>query len=165
MNLTFAPRGILQIDNARITYKNFSGRGDKFNREGDRNFALIIPTTEFCDALVKDTNQFGVGWNIKIREPREEGDDPFMYMKIKVKFSDYGPNIYLVSGNKKVKLTEDTVGCLDDIYIDHVDLDIRPFDDEINGRPFRAAYVKSMQVIQDLTQDRFADGGYYDEEE
>ena len=52
MNLTFAPRGILQIDNARITYKNFAGRGDKFNREGDRNFALIIPTTEFCDALI-----------------------------------------------------------------------------------------------------------------
>jgi hypothetical protein len=164
MNLTFAPRGILQIDDARITYKNFSGRGDKFNREGDRNFSLIIPTTDICDALVDDKNQFGVGWNVKIKDPREEGDEPFMHMKVKVKFTDYGPNIYLVSGNKKVRLTEDTVGCLDDIYIDHVDLDIRPYDDEVNGRPFRTAYLKSMQVIQDLTQDRFADNGYYDEE-
>lgn len=164
MNLTFAPRGILQIDNARIAYRNFSGRSDKFNREGDRNFALVIPTTEICDALVEDKSQLGVGWNIKIKEPRDEGDEPFMYMKVKVKFTDYGPNIYLVSGNKKVRLTEDTVGCLDDIYIDHVDLDIRPYDDEVNGRPFRAAYLKSMQVIQDLTQDRFADNGYYDEE-
>lgn len=164
MNLTFAPRGILQIDNARITYKNFSGRGDKFNREGDRNFSLIIPTTDICDALVDDKNQFGVGWNVKIKDPREEGDEPFMHMKVKVKFTDYGPNVYLISGNKKVRLTEDTVGCLDDIYIDHVDLDIRPYDDEVNGRPFRTAYLKSMQVIQDLTQDRFADNGYYDEE-
>lgn len=165
MNLTFAPRGILQIDDARITHKNFSGRGDKYNREGDRNFSLIIPTTEFCEALIKDENKFGAGWNVKIREPRDEGEDPFMYMKVKLKFTDYGPNIYLVSGNKKVRLTEDTVGCIDDIYIDHVDLDIRPYDDEINGRPFRTAYVKSMQIIQDLTQDRFADNGYYDDEE
>lgn len=156
MELTFAPRGILQIDNARITYKNFSGRGDRFNREGDRNFALIIPSSDICDRLVKDENEYGVGWNVKIKEPREEGDEPFMFMKVKLKFTDYGPNIYLISGNKKVRLTEETVGCLDDMYIDHVDLDIRPYDDVINGNPFRTAYLKSMQVVQDLTQDRFA---------
>jgi hypothetical protein len=165
MNLTFAPRGILQIDDARITFKNFAGRGDKFNREGERNFALIIPTTDFCDALVNDKNKYGVGWNVKIKDPREEGDEPFMFLKVKVNFNEFGPNVYLISGNKKVRLTADTVGCLDDIYIDHVDLDISPSDGEVNGRPYRTAYLRSMQVIQDLTQDRFADHGYYEDEE
>ena len=31
MHITFAPRGILQIDDARIIYRNFSGVGAQFN--------------------------------------------------------------------------------------------------------------------------------------
>ena len=164
MNLTFAPRGILQIDGAQITHKNFKGLANMYNREGDRNFSLIIPDTDICEALVKDKNKYGVGWNVKIRDPREEGEDPFMYLKVKVKFNDWGPNVYLISGNKKVRLTESMVGCLDDIYIDHVDLDITPSDNEVHGKPYRTAYLRSMQVVQDLTQDRFADHGYSEEE-
>ena len=168
MHVTFAPRGILQIDDARITYKNFEGRGDKFNREGDRNFSLIIPDEEIMNALVEDKNEHGVGWNVKIKPPREEGDEPFMHLKVKVKFSDYGPNIYLESGDNMIRLDEESVKCLDDIRISHVDLDIRPYDDVIQGKPFRSAYLQSMKVVQDLSGDRFADQysnrNRYDEE-
>ena len=157
MHLTFAPRGIIQIDDARITYKNFSGIGDKFNREGDRNFALIIEDQEIADALKNDTNKYGVGWNVRIKPPREDGDAPFMYMPVKVKFTDYGPNIYLIYGGRKVRLDKNTVGSLDKIRIANVDLDIRPYDDMVNGKPFRAAYLQSICVTQ-LVDDRFADG-------
>ena len=50
-------RELVQIDDARITYKNFMGVGDKFNREGDRNFALIIPTEGIADELANDKNE------------------------------------------------------------------------------------------------------------
>ncbi len=154
MELTFAPRGVLQIDDARIIFRNFRGEGGKFNKEGDRNFALIIPEQEMAEALQEDTNRFGAGWNVKIKPPREEGDEPFIYLPVKVKFNDRGPVIYLQSGRNRVRLDEESVAMLDDIDIRSVDLDIRPYDDEINGKPFRAAYLQSMCVVQEI--DRFA---------
>ena len=157
-------RELVQIDDARITYKNFAGRGDKFNREGDRNFSIIIPNEDIADELAKDENEYGAGWNVKIKPPREEGEDAFIHLKVKVKFNDRGPNIYLHSGKNRVRLTEENVGCLDDMYIDHVDLDIRPYDDTINGRPFRTAYLQSMRVFQNVSMDRFAEEEYPDED-
>lgn len=154
MELTFAPRNILQIDDARIIFRNFRGEGGKFNKEGDRNFALVIPDEEMAEALQNDTNQYGAGWNVKIKPPREDGDEPFIYLPVKVKFNDRGPIVYLQSGKNRVKLDEESISMLDEIDIASVDLDIRPYDSEINGKPFRAAYLQSMCVTQEI--DRFA---------
>ena len=148
MNLTFAPKGILQIDDARIIFKNFEGRGDKFNREGDRNFSLLIEDPNTADALIKE------GWNVKIKEGRDEDEGPFMRLPVKVKFTDYGPNVYLVSGGRRVELDEESIGCLDNIDIESVDMDLRPYDWEVNGRTGRTAYLQSMMVVQRI--DRFA---------
>ena len=89
MEITFAPRDILQIDDARIVYRNFSGTGSKFNREGDRNFAVVIPDQDVVDELVNR------GWNVKIKPPRDEDDTPFMFLPVKIKFNERGPKVYL----------------------------------------------------------------------
>lgn len=149
MELTFAPRDILQIDDARIAFRNFTGAADKFNREGDRNFAVVIPDMEMADELVKR------GWNVKVRDPREEGDDPFIYLTVKIKFNDRGPNVYLKSGGNLRRLDEDSIAILDKIDISSVDLDVRPYDWEVNGREGRTAYLQSIRVTQRIT-DRFA---------
>ena len=148
MNITFAPKGILQINDAKIIFRNFRGEGGKFNRDGDRNFAVVIDDQDVADALVKE------GWNVKIKPGREEGDDPFMRLPVKVKFTDYGPNVYLVTGNRRNELDEESIGCLDNIEIESVDMDIRPYDWEVNGRTGRTAYLQSMEVVQRI--DRFA---------
>ena len=155
MELTFAPRGILQINDARIVFRNFRGEGGPYNREGDRNFALVIPNKDIADELIKD------GWNVKIKEAREEGDQPFIFLTVKVKFNDRGPHIYLKTGEAVNKLDEETVSCIDDIDICSVNLDIRPYDWEINGKTGRTAYLQSMEIIQEI--DRFA--ARYAEEE
>lgn len=148
MEITFAPRGILQIDDCRIIFRNFEGREDKFNRLGDRNFAVVIPDQDIADRLIED------GWNVKIRDPREEGDEPFMYLPVKVKFNDRGPRVYLRSGKARVRLDEETVGQLDNIDISDVSLDVRPYDWEVNDKSGRTAYLQSIMVTQEV--DRFA---------
>ena len=148
MNVCFAPKGILQIDDAKIIFKNFEGRGDKFNREGDRSFSLLIEDPDTADALVKE------GWNVKIKPGRDEDEEPFMRLPVKIKFTDYGPNVYLRTGDRVNKLDEESIGCLDNIDIDSVDMDIRPYDWEVNGRTGRTAYLQSMEVVQRI--DRFA---------
>lgn len=156
MELTFAPKGILQIDNARIIHRNFSGKSSQYNREGDRNFSLIIPEREMADALIEE------GWNVKIREPRDEGDEPLMFLRVSVKFNERGPQVYLKTSKNMNKLDKETVGMLDDVYITNVDLDIRPYDwGPINGKCGRTAYLKSMCVTQEI--DRFA--ARYEEDE
>lgn len=162
MHITFAPRGIVQIDDARITHRNFRGEASQFNREGDRNFSVIIPSQEIADALTNDVNEYGIGWNVKIKPPKEEGEQPFMYLPVKVKFNDRGPHIHLQTGTNRVKLDEESVSMLDKIDISSVDLDIRPYDDTFGGKPFRSAYLTSILVRQDI-RDRFAEEEYPEE--
>lgn len=148
MKITFGPRGILQIDDARIIYRNFRGAADKFNREGDRNFAVVIPDEEMAEALKNE------GWNVKIKPPRDVDDTPFMYLPVKVKFNDRGPTAYLKTGRAMNKLDEESIGCLDDIDIISVDMDIRPYDWTVREKTGRTAYLQSIHVTQEV--DRFA---------
>ena len=149
MEITFAPRDILQIDNAHIIFRNFSGEASKFNREGDRNFALRIFDQDIADKLLD------LGWNIKIKPPREEGEDPFMYLPVKIKFNDYGPKVYLKSGSNRVVLDEESISCLDNIEIENADLDIRPYDWDVNGKQGRTAYLQGGLITQKV--DRFSE--------
>ena len=154
MNISFE-RGILQIEDARIIYRNFAGIGSKYNREGDRNFAVIIPNQEIADELIAD------GWAVKIKPPRDEDDSPFMYLPVKVKFNGRGPAAYVKSGNSVQRLNEDTIGMLDEIDIQSVDMDLRAYDWEVNGKTGRSAYLQAINVIQNI--DRF--GAQYQAQE
>ena len=147
--------GVWEIDDARIMFRNFTGVGDVYNREGDRNFTLVIPNSEMAEQLINDKGKYGDGYNVRIKAPRDEGDNPFISLKVKVKFSEYGPNIFLVSGHSTRRITEDTVRMLDAINIQSVNLDIRGYDwMRPNGEHGRTAYLNAMKVYQNT--DRFS---------
>lgn len=148
MNVNFNEgRRLLEIENARIVYRNFSGEGGKYNREGDRNFAVVIPDQEIADMLLD------MGWNVKIKPPRDADDSPFMYLPVKIRYNDRGPAIYVVSGKNVKRVSQDSVSMLDEIDIQSVDMDLRPYDWEVNGKTGRTAYLQAMNVIQNI--DRF----------
>lgn len=148
MKIRTGVRGVLLIDDARIIFRNFAGAQSKYNRQGDRNFALVIDDEESANMLIDE------GWNVKIKPPRDEDDTPLMYLQVKVKFNERGPKVYLATGDKMVELDEESVEMLDNIDIAGVDLDIRPFDWEVNGKTGRTAYLEKIHVTQVV--DRFA---------
>ena len=147
-------RGVVQIEDARIIYRNFAGIGSKFNREGDRNFAVIIPDEDAANILREN------GYVVKIKPPRDEDESPFMYLPVKIKFNNRGPSAYVVSGNSVTRLNEDTIGMIDEIDISSVNMDLRPYDWEVNGQTGRTAYLQAIEVVQNI--DRF--GARYLEE-
>lgn len=148
MTINITDRGVLQIDDARITFRNFSGTATEYNREGDRNFSLIIPDMEIADKLTEE------GWNVKVKPARNPDEEPFITLPVKVSFNEMGPNIFLNSGGKITRLDEHSVHRLDRISISNVSLDIRPYDWTVNGKTGRKAYLSSMEVEQNI--DRFS---------
>ena len=140
----------LVIEGARIIFRNFSGKGDQYNREGDRNFNVIIDDAEMAERLAAE------GWNIKIRPPREDGDDTLYRLPVKVNFnSDFPPKIWLVTKKANTLMDEETVGDLDFAEIRNVDLIISPYFWEVNGKKGVKAYLKTMYVT--LEEDVFAE--------
>lgn len=148
MKINFGPRGTLQIDDARIIFRNFSGTATQFNRAGDRNFAIVIDDMEIADALEE------AGWNVRKKPGRDDDEMPRMHLPVKIKFNDRGPAVYLKTGDAINKLDEESIDCLDHIDIAGVDLDIRPYDWDVQGKTGRTAYLQAIHVTQEV--DRFA---------
>ena len=138
----------LIMKNAKIRFRNFSGRPDEFTREGDRSFALVIDDEGLANKLKED------GWNVRMRMPKNDGEDPWYYLKVKVKFGDFPPKIIEVTSRNRVPLNEETVGILDSAELKSVDVEISPYHWEIGGRSGITAYLKTMYAT--IEEDPFA---------
>lgn len=137
------------VENARIIFRNFEGREDKFNRLGDRNFGLILDDHNLVDELKAD------GWNIKTLKKRDEDEDDTYWLPVAVSYRNIPPKVTLVTKHKQVLLDEDTVQTVDYTDIANVDLIVSPYHWEMNGKTGVKAYLKTMYVV--VNEDEFAD--------
>ena len=139
----------LVIDNARLIFKNFSGKGDNYNREGDRNFAVIIDDPNAAKDLAN------AGWNVRPLISKDPDEEPTHYIKVKVSFKVRAPKVRLLSNHKQVFLNENTISSLDFAKIEECGVVISPYMWEVNGKRGISAYLDSMYAK--IEDDPFAD--------
>lgn len=140
----------LEIEDAKIGYRNFSGIETQYNREGDANFAVFLEEDQALEAEA-------LGWNVKWPKPKAEippeEDMRKPFISVSVSFKRKPPKIVVFVGEKVTVLDADTVGTLDYAEIDVVDLILEPYHWNINGVSGVKAYLKAIYVT--LTQDAF----------
>lgn len=140
----------ISVENAHIIYRNFAGREGRYNKAGVRSFCVVLP--EDRAEQLRDE-----GWNIRIRAPKEEGDEAMYYLPVAVRFDYYPPKIYMISSLNGIRTVcdEDNVGELDEAELSNVDLIIRPrYYERDDGTTGIKAYLKIMYAT--LEEDEFA---------
>ena len=139
----------INIEGAIVIWKNFSGERDKFN-PGKRGFSVVIDDAVMANELRQE------GWNIKERN-LQEGADPSEQewtLPVKLNMNRY-TQVWLIVGNHKTLLDENTVAQLDVVDFINCDISIRPYEWEMGGRNGITAYVDSMYVT--IRENKFAE--------
>lgn len=144
----------ITIEDARIIFRNFEGREEKFNAEGDRNFTVVIEDDATADQLLAD------GWNIKYLKARDDEDTPTAILKVKVNFKGRPPRIvFVTSRGRSQPISEAEAFMVDFADMKKVDLIINPFSWDINGKQGIAAYLKTIYITlnEDELELKYAD--------
>lgn len=132
--------GTVTIENARIIFRNFSGKETQFNREGDRNFSVILPP-DVAEQMASD------GWNVKQLPVREEGEEPTLVLPVAVSYKVRPPRIVTITSRARTNLGEADIDILDWSSIQSADLIVRPYEWTVNGKSGVKAYLQSLFVV------------------
>lgn len=129
------------VEDARIIFRNFSGKEGQYNREGDRNFAVILPN-DIAVQMLED------GWNVRYLQPREVGEEeePTPYIQVAVNFKNRPPRVVMLTSTTRTQLDEESVEILDWADIQTADLIARGYDWIVNGKTGTKAYLQSLFV-------------------
>jgi hypothetical protein len=148
--------GTLIMEDARIIFRNFAGEEGMYNRQGDRNFCVLLEGQEELAA-----DMLADGWNIKRLKNRETGEKGMgsPYIQVSVGFKGRPPRMVMITSRGRIDLGEEECVLIDWADILKVDLIIRPYHWNVNGKTGVKAYLKSIFVIinEDYLELKYAD--------
>jgi hypothetical protein len=127
------------VEDAQLIYRNFEGKEGPYNRAGDKNFSVILDEESAQQMLVD-------GWNVRYREPKEEGDEAFPYISVAVRFDVRPPTVIMITSSGRVALDDESVAVLDWARIQTADMIARAYEWTFNGKTGIKAYLQSLYV-------------------
>lgn len=143
------------MEGVRIIFRNFEGKEGKYNKAGSRNFAVLLDD-QIAEVMAGDD------WNVKWLEPREDDEEETRqaYLPVEVAY-DRGrpPRVVMITSRGRTNLGEDEVEMLDWADITNVDMIVRPYRWEVNGKTGTKAYLQSMYITieEDALERKYAD--------
>jgi hypothetical protein len=143
------------MEGVKIIFRNFSGKEGQYNREGDRNFAVLLDD-KVAEAMAAD------GWNVKWLKPREDDEDgeEQAYLGVSLNFAKgRPPRVVMVTSRGRTNLGEAEVDLLDWADITNVDLIVRPYEWTVSGKSGIKAYLQAIYVTieEDALELKYAD--------
>lgn len=143
------------MEGVRIVFRNFTGKEQQYNREGDRNFAVLLDD-DVANAMTED------GWNIKWLKPKEDAEEddlPQAYLQVSLNFKGRPPRVVVITERGRTNLDEDSVEMLDWADIQNVDLIVRPYEWSVSGKTGVKAYLQSIYVTieEDELEKKYGD--------
>lgn len=144
----------VMMEGVRIIFRNFAGKEGKYNREGDRNFAVLLDD-EVANAMAEDN------WNIKWLQPREDDEEqtPQAYLPVSLGYKGRPPRVVMITSRGRTNLDESQVELLDWANIINVDLIVRPYEWTVNGKSGIKAYLQSLYVTieEDALESKYSE--------
>lgn len=143
------------MEGVRIVFRNFAGKEGQYNREGDRNFAVLLDDST-AEAMTVD------GWNVKWLKPREDDEEETQqaYLPVSLSFEKgRPPRVVMITSRGRTNLSGEDVELLDWADITNVDLIVRPYGWEVSGKTGVKAYLQSLYVTieEDALERKYAE--------
>ena len=120
----------------RIMWRNFEGREQQFNTAGKRNFAIPLEEDLAVELWEK-------GWNVK--EKIQDDGTHLFHLAVTVKMDGRKPpRIFLITMSKmrRTQLDASTAMLVDVAEFERIDVTLRPFNWDVNGKQGVSAYLK-----------------------
>lgn len=149
-------RRTIVMEGVTLVQRNFTGKEGKYNKEGQRNF-LVLLDDDAAEQMAADD------WNVKWFAPREEdeGETGQAFLPVELRY-DKGrpPKVVQITSRGRTNLEEHELADLDYVDILNVDMVVRASHWETpDGRSGEKAYLQSIFITieEDPLEAKYAD--------